>query len=198
VTGYDVFAIVVILFSVAAGWVRGGVREIITLLSATLAALVALISLPWTASIGRSFVDPEWAGSILAAVLTFFVVYFGLRLVGSMISKSAKDNPHLGGVDRVFGLLIGGIRALVLIGAVHLVVVAAMPGERTPRWLTNAALYPVSAMGARAIQIVLPSLGRGADAITPVVDSSVRRGFSDDEALPRTQSEPNSPREAAP
>mgnify|MGYP002652376271 CR=1 FL=1 len=36
-TGYDVFAIVVILFSVAAGWVRGGVREIITLLSAILA-----------------------------------------------------------------------------------------------------------------------------------------------------------------
>lgn len=45
-TGYDVFAIVVILFSVAAGWVRGGVREVITLLSATLAALVALIALP--------------------------------------------------------------------------------------------------------------------------------------------------------
>ena len=78
-TGYDVFAIVVILFSVAAGWVRGGVREVITLLSATLAALVALIALPWTAVVTRAFVDPEWAGSILAAVLTFFVVYFGLR-----------------------------------------------------------------------------------------------------------------------
>lgn len=197
-TGYDVFAIVVILFSVAAGWVRGGVREVITLLSATLAALVALIALPWTAGVARAFVDPEWAGSVLAAVLTFFVVYFGLRMVGSMISKSAKDHPHLGVIDRLFGLLIGGVRALILIGAVHLVIVAALPGERTPRWLSNAALYPVSAMGARAIQIVLPSIGRGADAITPVVDSSVRRGFSDDEALPSTQSEPNPRREAAP
>lgn len=196
-TGYDVFAIVVILFSVAAGWVRGGVREVITLLSATLAALVALIALPWTAGVTRAFVDPEWAGSILAAVLTFFVVYFGLRLVGSMMSKSAKDHPHLGVIDRIFGLLIGGVRALVLIGAVHLVIVAALPGERTPLWLAKATLYPVSAMGARMIQIVLPSIGRGADAITPVVDSSVRRGFSDDEALPPTQSQPNSPREAA-
>ena len=108
-TGYDVFAIVVILFSVAAGWVRGGVREVITLLSATLAALVALIALPWTAGVTRAFVDPEWAGSILAAVLTFFVVYFGLRLVGSMMSKSAKDHPHLGVIDRIFGLFIGGM-----------------------------------------------------------------------------------------
>ena len=73
-----------------------------------------------------------------------------------------------------------------------------MPGERTPRWLSEAALYKVSAVGARAIQIILPGIGRGADAITPVVDSSVRKGFSNDEALPRTQSETNSPREAAP
>ena len=129
--------------------------------------------------------------------MSLFVVYFGLRLVGSMMSKSAKDHPHLGVIDRIFGLFIGGIRALVLIGAVHLVIVAALPGERTPLWLGKAALYPVSAMGARMIQIVLPSIGRGADAITPVVDSSVRRGFSDDEALPPTQSQPNSPREAA-
>ena len=198
VTGYDVFAIVVILFSVAAGWVRGGVREIITLLSAILAALAALIALPWTAGFARALVDPEWAGSILAAVLTFFVIYFSLRLIGGMLSKGARDHPHLGVANRVFGFVIGGLRALILIGAVHLVVVAALPGERTPRWLSGAALYPVSALGARTIQIVLPSIGRGADAITPVVDSSVRRGFSDGEALPPTQSEPNSRREAAP
>ena len=39
-------------------------REIITLLSATLAALVALITLPWTAGVARAFFDPEWAGDL--------------------------------------------------------------------------------------------------------------------------------------
>ena len=196
-TGYDVFVIVVILFSAAAGWVRGGVREIITMLSAMLAALVALVALPWTAGPGRALVDPDWAGTVLAAILTFFVVYFGLRLAGSMISKGAKAHPGLGGVDRLLGVLVGTARALILIGAVHLVIVAALPGERTPRWLGEAALYKVSAVGARAIQIILPGIGRGADAITPVVDSSVRKGFSDNEALPPPQSATNSPREAA-
>ena len=89
-------------------------------------------------------------------------------------------------------LLIFGV-ALVLLGAIHLVVVAAMPGERTPRWLTEAAVQPLSAGAARVIQIILPGLGRGADALTPLVSSSVSRGFSDDEALPPTQSPPNSP-----
>jgi membrane protein required for colicin V production len=198
VTGYDVFVIVVLLFSAAAGWVRGGVREIVTLLSALLAALVALVALPFTAMAGRALVDPDWAGTVLAAVLTFFVIYFGLRIAGSMLSKSAKAHPQLGGVDRLLGVVVGAARALVLIGAVHLVIVAAVPGERTPRWLTGALLYPVSAVGAKAIQVVLPGIGRGVDAISPVVNSSVRQAFSDDEALPQPQSEPTSPREAAP
>ena len=197
-TGYDVFVIVVLLFSAAAGWVRGGVREIVTLLSALLAALVALVALPFTAMAGRAVVDPDWAGTVLAAVLTFFIVYFGLRIAGSMLSKSAKAHPQLSGVDRLLGVVVGAARALVLIGAVHLVIAAAVPGERTPSWLTGALLYPVSAVGAKAIQVVLPGIGRGVDAISPVVNSSVRQGFSDEEALPQPQSGTTSPREAAP
>ena len=191
-TGYDVFIIIVLLFSVAAGWLRGGVREIVALLSAVLAALVALIALPWTAVPARAVVDPDWAGTILAAVLTFFVIYFGLRLAGSLISKSAHASP-LGVVDRVLGLLVGLGRALILIGAIHLVIVAAMPGEKTPRWLTEASLYKLSAGAARTIQIILPGIGRGMDAVSPVVASSAREGFSDDQALPRPQSGTTSP-----
>ena len=71
-TGFDVIAILVILASAAAGWVRGGTREIITLLSFVLAAFIALVALPVTAPIGRGLVDPDWAGTILAAAASFF------------------------------------------------------------------------------------------------------------------------------
>jgi len=49
VTGYDVFVILVLLASGAAGWFRGGVRELTALFSFFLAGLLALITLPWTA-----------------------------------------------------------------------------------------------------------------------------------------------------
>lgn len=197
-TAYDVFAILIILASAAAGWVRGAVREVITLLSFVLAAFLALIALPLTGPIGRAMVDPDWAGSILAAVLSFMLVYFGIRIFGSALSKRAQAHPQLGGVDRFIGVFVGAGRALVLIGALHLVIVAALPGEKTPHWLTNAALYRVSASAARAIQIVLPGIGRGADAVTPLVGSSVRDGFSDAEALPAPQSAPTSRPSAQP
>ena len=195
-TGYDLFAIAVILASAAAGWVRGGTREIITLLSFVLAAFLALVALPVTAPIGRGLVDPDWAGTIGAAVASFLLIYFGVRIFGSALSKRAQAHPHLGGVDRFVGVFVGAGRALVLLGAIHLVVVAAMPGEKSPRWLTDASVKPLTEGAARAIQVVLPGVGRGADALAPVVSSSVSRGFKDDEALPPTQSGPTSPRAA--
>ena len=74
-------------------------------------------------------------------------------------------------------------------------VLARAPGE--PRWLTGAALYKVSAVSARTIQIVLPGIGRGADALTPVVTSSVNEGFSGEEALPSPQTNNTPPASAA-
>jgi membrane protein required for colicin V production len=195
-TGFDVIAILVILGSAAAGWVRGGTREIITLLSFVLAAFLALVALPVTAPIGRGLIDPDWAGTIAAAVASFLLIYFGVRIFGSALSKRAQAHPQLGGVDRFVGVFVGAGRALVLLGAIHLVVVAALPGEKTPGWLTNAAVHPLTAGAARAIQAVLPGIGRGADALTPVVSSSVSKGFKDDDALPPTQSGPTSPRTA--
>lgn len=192
-TGFDAFAILVILASAGAGWVRGATREVVTLLSFVLAAIIALVSLPVTARMGRTLIDPDWAGTIFAALVTFLVLYFGIRILGSSLSKSAQAHPQLGTLDRGFGIFIGLGRAMVLLGAIHLVIVAAMPGERTPRWLSEASLRPLSSGAAKIIQTVLPGIGRGADALAPVVDSSVRRGFSEEEALPKPQSGNTSP-----
>ena len=196
-TGFDAIAILVILASAAAGWVRGGMREIITLLSFVLAAFIALVALPVTAPLGRALVNPDWAGTIFAAIASFLLIYFGIRIFGSILSKRAQAHPQLGGLDRALGIFVGAARALVLLGAIHLVVVAAMPGERTPRWLSEAALRPVTAGAARLIQIVLPGIGRGADALTPVVTSSVNEGFSSEEALPSPQTNNTPPASAA-
>lgn len=196
-TGFDVIAILVILASAAAGWVRGATREIITLLSFVLAAFIALVALPLTAPLGRALVDPDWAGTIAAAVASFLLIYFGIRIFGSLLSKRAQAHPQLGRIDRFLGVFVGAARSLVLLGAIHLVVVAAMPGERTPRWLSEAALRPVTAGAARMIQFVLPGIGRGADALAPVVTSSVNEGFSGEEALPSPQTGNTPPPSAA-
>ena len=105
------------------------------------------------------------------------MLYFGLRFLGSAISKGARGNA-LGAFDQVFGLALGLVRALALVGAAHLTIMGVMT-DNPPRWLTNAALAPVSAKSAHGHP------DRAADARTrrrrpdAVVGSSVREGFSD-------------------
>ena len=192
-TGFDILALIVVVVSTGAGWVRGATREIIALFSFILAVIIALIALPVTAPIGRGLIDPDWLGSVVAGLVAFLLLYFGVRLLGSALSKGAHAHDQLGVIDRSLGLVIGLARGVILLGAVHLVVAAALPGEKTPRWLSEARVKPLSAASARMIQKVMPGIGRGADALTPVVASSVNRGFSDEDALPRTQTPPNSP-----
>lgn len=192
-TGFDILALIVIVISTGAGWVRGATREIVALFSFILAAVVALIALPVTAPLGRGLINPDWLGVIVAGLVSFLLLYFGVRMLGSALSKGAHAHDQLGVIDRGLGLVIGLVRGLILLGAIHLVAAAALPGERTPRWLTDARVQPVSTASARMIQKVMPGIGRGADALTPVVASSVNRGFSEDGALPPTQTPPNSP-----
>ena len=45
--------------------------------------------------------------------------------------------------------------------------------------------------------VVLPGIGRGADALAPVVTSSVSEGFSSEEALPSPQTNNTPPASAA-
>ena len=190
-TGYDLFAFALILVSGAAGWVRGGARELITLIAFALAAFITLVALPFTGPLGRGLIDPPWAGSIAAAVVSFLLIYFGIRMAGASLSRRLREHERLGGVDRILGIGVGAARALVLLGAIHLVFHAATPPERVPGWFRNAAVFPVSAGAARMIQAVLPRIGRGADQLAPVVTSSVRDGFNDDEASTSPQSGAN-------
>jgi len=186
-TGFDVFVILALLFSCAAGWFRGGLRELTSLFSLAFAALVALITLPWTAPFGRQLVDPDWAGSILAVGVVFLVTYFGLRLITHAISRGSRGHV-LGTLDQLIGVGIGLIRAFVIIGGVHLTLMGIM-ADNPPSWFTEAKTLPVSITAARTIQIALPVISKGADALTPVVNQSVREGFSD-QSGPKPNIEP--------
>jgi membrane protein required for colicin V production len=185
-TGYDLFALVVIVFSAMAGWVRGGAREIITFLSFILAALIALIALPITGPVFRGIFDPDWIGTVLAALVSFLAVYFGVRLVGAMLGRSLRDST-LSGFDRALGVAFGSLRALILLGVVHLIVFASSTPNPPPGWLTNAAVYPLSARAARLIQTILPNIGRAADQVAPVVIDSARRGATDQPQSPANE-----------
>jgi membrane protein required for colicin V production len=180
VTGYDLLIVLIILGSAALGWFRGGAREVVTLISFTLAALIALLTLPLTGPLFRHFVHPPWIGTVLAVVVVFIVSHVAIRAFGGWLSSRLHQGEGvLGRLDRIGGLGFGVVRGLLLIGVFHLVFAAITPPERMPGWFRGAALYPMSAGVAKTIQAVLPKGAKVVDRFAPRLEATVRRGASD-------------------
>jgi membrane protein required for colicin V production len=178
-TFFDGLAFIVIALSALFGFFRGGAKEIVSLFSFLVAGLISLLALPLTGKIGRTILDPDWAGTVAAVVIVFVFVSLILRLLTAWVSRSLQEHDYLGGADRMAGLGFGVLRALVILGVVHLMLYAATPAGRIPQWYRGSMVYPAAAVSAKALQLVLPTWAKIADKVAPAVQDSVRRGASD-------------------
>ena len=181
-TLFDLIVLVLLGVSGLVGFIRGATRELITVISFVVAALAAVFLLRFTGPIARRAVDPDWAGNGVAIMLVFLAVYILLRVFGASLTKRIHQMQALGTVDRVAGIGVGLVRALVLIGVFHLVFHAATPPERLPAWMTDAAAYPLSSAAARGVSVLAREGAGRADGLGPAIREAAAK-TPEEEAL---------------
>ncbi|WP_309643233.1 CvpA family protein [Phenylobacterium sp.] len=173
---FDIIVGLMLLISAGVGFYRGGTREVVTALALIVAAVAAVYGQRWSGPIGRNLIDPDWLGTVVAGLMVFVAVYGLLRITGAGLVRRVRDMQVLGIVDRVIGLGFGLIRALVVVGAFHLVFHAATPPDRLPRWMTGAAFYPLTRAAADTLKAIAPKGLDMADKLRPAFDDAVRDG----------------------
>ena len=177
---FDIIVLAVLLVSAALGFFSGATREMVRALSFILGAIVAIYGLRWTGPIGRHAIDPDWAGTVLAGLVVFVLVYATLRISGGAMVRGVQGAHVLGVLDRSIGLGFGLVRALVVLGALHLAFQAATPPDRVPKWMTGAAFYPVTSASANALKAFAPKGLDMADKLAPSLGDAVREGSATD------------------
>lgn len=177
-TLFDLIAAVIILVSGLIGFARGAVREMITVVAFILAAAGAVALLPWTGPAIRHMVSPGWAAGAVAVAAGFLVIYIVFRVLGSMLVSRLHTQPALGMADRTIGVGFGVVRALIFLGFFYLVFNAATPREWTPKWISEAKLYPVAAASAKVIKGFAPKGMQAAGRFSPMLQDAVQEGFS--------------------
>ena len=173
---FDIVVLAILLASAAFGFFSGATREMVRALSFVLAAIVAIYGLRWTGSIGREAIDPEWLGTVVAGLVVFVLVYATLRITGGAMVRGVQNTHVLGVLDRSIGLGFGVLRALVVLGALHLAFEAATPADRVPKWMTGAAFYPLTSGAARVLRAFAPKGLDMADKLAPSIGDAVREG----------------------
>ncbi len=173
-TLFDIIALALLAISGGVGFYRGGVREMVNVLALIAAALVAVFALPVFGPFGRQLVQPAWAGNAAAAIVTFLVIYISVRVLGGELARRIQATEVLGLLDRSIGLGFGLIRALIVLGAFNLAFNAATPSERIPRWMSGAALYPLTTTAAKVLKTFAPKGLDMADKLKPAIADAVQ------------------------
>lgn len=173
-TVYDLICLVILAASAGIGFVRGGAREMITVVAFILAVMIAMIGLRVSGPLARHAIHVAFLANAVAILVVFAIAYAILRLLGRRLTQRIPGADAGSKTDRALGVGFGLVRGIVALGVLFLLFTVATPAERTPNWVRHAAFYPLS----RAAGHVLIALGPEGSAVAHTVVGGSREASS--------------------
>jgi len=156
VTMLDAIIALVVVISAFLAMVRGFSRELLSLASWVLAALVAIFAYPHL----LPYVGSHIANEMVALGATLAGVFIVALLLISFLTMKVADliiDSRIGALDRALGLVFGLARAGLILAVATLFMNELIQPEKRPNWIEQAATKPALDNLAGRLEAVLPA-----------------------------------------
>jgi membrane protein required for colicin V production len=166
-TAFDVAALAVIGLSVLVAFLRGFMREALTIVTWLGAGVAAYFAFPYARELARRTIETEWLADAAALCVVFVVPLIGLKVAAAAAADHIPGGT-LGTIDRLAGLAFGAARGAVVVCAAYLGLVILVAPEEQPQWVKDALILPYVKDGAALLTRLIPEdfADRGATAST--------------------------------
>lgn len=137
ITLLDIILLLVMLVSGLLAMIRGFMREILSIGSWGVAALVTLYSYPRVLPLAKQY----FASDSVAAAVSAGGIFLGTLLIVSIITARLSDmvlDSRVGALDRTLGFLFGLARGLVIVVVAFLFFAWLVPDRSQPEWVRSA------------------------------------------------------------
>jgi membrane protein required for colicin V production len=196
-TSADLIIIAILALSALLAFMRGFVREVLSIGAWVGAALATIYGFPIAQPYARKYIEVALFADIAAGVAIFVVALIVLTILSHALSRNVRDSA-LGAVDRSLGLLFGLVRGAVLVCLAYLVMAWAIPQEDRPAWIAEARTLPLVQQGAGLLLKILPesALKQGEDAVGAAADGigqAIDTGKAVQSLTPTTPTAPATP-----
>ena len=151
----DVLLIIIMLISAFLAMLRGLTREMLSIMSWALAAIAALFVYPLYRDNIRRLIQPDILADGVLITTVFVIVLIVVSLITVRLSDRVLDS-RVGALDRTLGFVFGLARGLILVVIAYELLVAIVPKETLPGWVTEARSLSVIETTGRAIISLLP------------------------------------------
>jgi membrane protein required for colicin V production len=149
---FDWLLLAILVYSIAASWFKGFVREILGLITVLLAVLLAAWFARGIAGLFKDVVRTENIALFLGFSLIFLVTLLAGFVITWLITRFIKF-AKLQWADRLLGAAFGFIRGWVIAAAILLALTAF---EIQTERLKNSELAPYFLPGSRVIAVLTP------------------------------------------
>ncbi|MCB1556202.1 MAG: CvpA family protein [Alphaproteobacteria bacterium] len=160
---FDIVVLAVLLISAVIAFLRGFIREVLTIFGVVGGILVAFLTGPFLSPIVRGWMvgenteDPGlFLGVVPYTIVADFIAYGGvfilvvgiLSFISHMLAGWAKDSG-LGALDRTLGVVFGLLRGVFLLAVLYLPVYMMVDQDARDSWFgdSKTRLYVESASG---------------------------------------------------
>ncbi|HVJ55747.1 MAG TPA: CvpA family protein [Aliidongia sp.] len=172
----DFIVVAVVALSGLFAFVRGFVREALSIAAWAGALVVAIYFFTPVEPLVQSIVKSVLAAELIAGIGLFLIAVLLFSILVGIISSRVRSSG-LGALDRALGLLFGVVRGVLLVSLGYLVMTHLLKSEDLPPWVVEAHSRPLLAKGAEQLQQMIPhnlpgTLGAAADRLNQVQDTA--------------------------
>ncbi|WP_119459606.1 CvpA family protein [Rhodospirillaceae bacterium SYSU D60014] len=151
----DLLVIAVIAISALFAFVRGLVREVLSVAAWVAAVLATFYGLPLAKPFLREYISFTLLADTITGVSIFLVTLIICSAISHFLSRNVRGSAF-GALDRSLGLLFGVARGALLLSFGYLLMAWAIPEDERPGWITEARSLPLVVVGADWLQTVMP------------------------------------------
>jgi membrane protein required for colicin V production len=152
----DIIVVTIIALSALFGFIRGFLREVLSIGAWILAGIATYLGLPYLKPFARQYISHELIADVATGIAIFLVVLVAASVISHVITRKVRDSS-LGPLDRSLGILFGIARGAAIVSIALLICDNFYAADNRPQWLKDARTLPVVQIGADFVRQFVPA-----------------------------------------
>lgn len=191
----DICFVAILVISGILAYIRGFVREILSVAAWVGAAFVTLYGYHYVQPYAHRYIANEVIANAVAGFLLFVGSLIVFSVLASALSRSVRESAA-SGFDRSLGFAFGVLRGVILVSLLYLSAAAFWDHDKMPSSILKARTYPLIDGSAKILLALVPEdARRSAEKATGLAKDTRDRAISAERAFhglmqPRPESKP--------
>ena len=133
----DILILILTTVSMIYGYLRGLIKEILSIFSLLISVYISIILYPEISSFIKEYIEMIILADSISFALLFLLIYSLINIFSNFIVSNISNTP-LKILDKNFGILFGFFRALLIFSLINILLNWVVWKKSIPDWINNS------------------------------------------------------------